>query len=101
MNLKVWIFTICLICGGVFAQDALYVEAFDDGHERIFIHGEWAGTLLAPYATLILGQTKNKLLYGRFLGNGVAVHQDVKIYIHTFENSAQEPSQMVVVKRGR
>ena len=24
------IFTICLICGGVFAQDALYVEAFDE-----------------------------------------------------------------------
>ena len=45
------------------------------GYNRIFIHGQWAGTLVAPNAQLVLGQTNNKNLYGRFLGNGISVHQ--------------------------
>lgn len=45
------------------------------GSNRLFIHGQWAGTLIAPNAKLILGQSSNKKLYGRFLGNGISVHQ--------------------------
>ncbi len=45
------------------------------GFNRLFVHGQWAGTLIAPNAKLVLGQTSNKVLYGRFLGNGISVHQ--------------------------
>lgn len=50
------------------------------GDERFFIHGEWAGTVVAPNAKLVLGQTHNKEILGQFLGRGVSVHQYSKIY---------------------
>lgn len=40
-----------------------------------FVEGSWGGTIIAPNAKLILGQTQYKSLYGQFLGNGLAVHQ--------------------------
>ena len=45
------------------------------GTERFFVEGSWGGTIIAPNAKLILGQTQYKSLYGQFLGNGLAVHQ--------------------------
>lgn len=50
------------------------------GNERFFVHGVWAGTIIAPNAQLVLGQTHNKVLYGQFYGNGVVVHQYSKVY---------------------
>lgn len=50
------------------------------GEEKFFVHGVWAGTLIAPNAKLVLGQTQNKKLYGRFLGKGVTVHQYSKVF---------------------
>ncbi len=50
------------------------------GEEKFFVHGVWAGTLIAPNAKLVLGQTQNKKIYGQFLGNGVTVHQYSKIF---------------------
>ncbi|MCQ2078423.1 MAG: hypothetical protein MJZ20_15575, partial [Bacteroidaceae bacterium] len=45
------------------------------GTERFFVEGSWGGTIIAPNAKLILGQTQYKSLYGQFLGNGLSVHQ--------------------------
>ena len=39
-----------------------------------------AGTLIAPNAKLVLGQTQNKKMYGQFLGKGVTVHQYSKVF---------------------
>ena len=50
------------------------------GNERFFVHGVWAGTLIAPNAKLVLGQTQNKKIYGQFLGKGVSVHQYSKVF---------------------
>ncbi len=44
------------------------------GNEPLFIEGDWAGTIFAPKARLVLGQAK-KEIYGRFVGNGITVHQ--------------------------
>ena len=49
------------------------------GSETMFIEGEWAGTILAPNADLVLGQS-NKIVYGRFVGKNVTVHQFAIIY---------------------
>ena len=49
------------------------------GNETMTIEGEWAGTIFAPNADLILGQSF-KVLYGRFLGKNVTVHQYSTIY---------------------
>ena len=50
------------------------------GSERFFVHGVWAGTIIAPNAKLVLGQTQNKKIYGQFYGKGVTVHQYSKIF---------------------
>ncbi len=50
-----------------------------NGEQPVFVEGEWAGTIHAARAQLILGQTV-KCLYGRFLGNGVTVHQNTDVY---------------------
>lgn len=48
--------------------------------ERLFTLGtNWAGTLYAPKTYAILGQSSNKLLYGRFLADILIVHQTSKI----------------------
>ncbi|WP_173475430.1 hypothetical protein [Fibrobacter succinogenes] len=47
--------------------------------ETMFVEGQWAGTILAPNADLVLGQS-NKTLYGRFLGRNVDVHQYSSVY---------------------
>ena len=49
------------------------------GTETMIVEGMWAGTIFAPNADLILGQS-NKKLYGRFLGKNVTVHQYAQVY---------------------
>ena len=49
------------------------------GSETMFVEGQWAGTIFAPNADLVLGQSYKKI-YGRFLGNNVAVHQYSSVY---------------------
>jgi hypothetical protein len=50
------------------------------GHKPFIVNGVWAGTIIAPHAELVLGQTENKKFYGQFLGKGVTVHQYSKIF---------------------
>jgi hypothetical protein len=49
------------------------------GEQPVFVEGDWAGTIHAAKAQLILGQTV-KNVYGRFLGHGVTVHQNTDVY---------------------
>lgn len=53
------------------------------GNETMTIEGMWAGTIFAPNADLILGQS-NKKLYGRFLGRNITVHQYATVYSVNF-----------------
>ncbi len=53
------------------------------GNEPLFIEGDWAGTIFAPKARLVLGQAKKKI-YGRFVGNGITVHQYASLYAVPF-----------------
>ena len=53
------------------------------GNEPLFIEGDWAGTIFAPKAKLVLGQAK-KEIYGRFVGNGITVHQYASLYAVPF-----------------
>ena len=50
------------------------------GSDRFFVHGAWAGTIIAPNAQLVLGQTQNKEIIGQFYGRSVVVHQYSKVY---------------------
>lgn len=54
------------------------------GENPLIIEGEWAGTIFAPNAKLILGQAEKKF-YGRFLGNGITVHQYASLYSVPFQ----------------
>jgi len=54
------------------------------GDKTLFIEGDWAGTLFAPKAKLVLGQAK-KSLHGRFVGNGITVHQYASLYVVHFD----------------
>lgn len=47
--------------------------------KETFIEGDWAGTVFAPRSDLVMGQTE-KLMYGRFLGKAVTMHQNSRIY---------------------
>ncbi len=53
------------------------------GSETMTVEGMWAGTIFAPNANLILGQS-NKKLYGRFLGKDITVHQYAAVYSINF-----------------
>lgn len=56
--------------------------------ETMIVEGEWAGTIFAANADLILGQS-SKTLYGRFLGNNITVHQYATIYNVNFNPTIQ------------
>ncbi len=45
----------------------------------MYIEGNFAGTLYAPFSNIILGQTK-KIYYGRILARDITVHQYTKIF---------------------
>lgn len=50
-----------------------------NGEQPVIVEGDWAGTIHTANAHLVLGQTV-KNTYGRFLGNGVTVHQNTDVY---------------------
>lgn len=45
----------------------------------MFIEGDWAGTIFAKNAHLVVGQTQ-KLMYGRFIANTIVIYQNSIIY---------------------
>ena len=47
--------------------------------KAVYFEGMWAGTIFAPKAKIIMGQTV-KTIYGRILGRDVVVHQFAKIF---------------------
>lgn len=65
------------------------------GDKDTFIEGDWAGTIFAPKSDLVMGQTK-KIMYGRFLGKGVTMHQNSLIYRVDFDPI--DPYSTVVMK---
>ena len=51
---------------------------------RVNIEGDWAGTIHAARAYLVMGQVK-KIMYGRFLAESVTMHQQSRIYRVDFD----------------
>ena len=48
--------------------------------QRLYTLGiNWAGTLYAPKSYVVFGQASNKLMYGRFYGDIVIVHQRTNV----------------------
>ena len=71
------------------------------GTSRLDIAGEWAGSLIAPYAKVVLGQgEKSKFLYGQFLGNGITVHQYSTIFYVLFNPLAKQSQMEVALNEG-
>ena len=81
---KRFCFFLCVLTSFLLAQNPVRIETFDEqGNNPLFIEGEWAGTIFAPKAKLVLGQAK-KEIYGRFVGNGITVHQFASLYAVAF-----------------
>ena len=55
------------------------------GNDRLFIDSNWAGTIIAPNAEIILGQTSAKMIFGQFYANKIHVHQKTYITNIPFE----------------
>jgi len=71
------------------------------GTSRLDIAGEWAGSLIAPYAKIVLGQgEKSKYVYGQFLGNGITVHQYSTIFYVLFNPLTKENQMDVALYEG-
>ena len=68
----------------------------ESGSEAMAVEGMWAGTIFAPNADLILGQSSKKL-YGRFLGKDITVHQYATVYHVKFEPE----NTLELVRRGK
>ena len=66
------------------------------GSEEMAVEGMWAGTIFAPNADLILGQSSKKL-HGRFLGKDITVHQYATVYHVKFEPE----NTLELVRRGK
>ena len=47
--------------------------------ETMYIEGKWGGTIIAPIARIVLGQSSKKI-FGSFLGKDVIVHQYSKLF---------------------
>ena len=67
------------------------------GSDRFFVHGAWAGTIIAPNAQLVLGQAQNKELYGQFYGKSIIVHQYSKVTRVPFKPHKSTPSTLLDV----
>lgn len=52
--------------------------------QGFYIEGQWAGTIFAPKAKVIMGQV-NKTIYGRILARDVVIHQYAKVYRVDFD----------------
>lgn len=58
------------------------------GIGRVFFDTNWYGTIIAPNAKIILGQTNAKKLYGQFFAGEIVIHQYAQL-----ENVHFEPDQ--------
>ena len=45
------------------------------GKERVTIDSDWYGTFIAPNATIVLGQTSHKEIYGQVYARNIITHQ--------------------------
>lgn len=68
------------------------------GNDRLFIDSNWAGTIIAPNAEIILGQTSAKMIFGQFYANKIHVHQKTYITNIPFE-PYREGKEYVFKKR--
>lgn len=59
------------------------VKLIQYSSKDMFIEGDWAGTIFAKDAHLVMGQTQ-KFMYGRFLANTIVIHQNSIIYSVNF-----------------
>ena len=50
-----------------------------------FFDTNWYGTIIAPKARIILGQTNAKNLYGQFYANEIVIHQYSNLNLVPFE----------------
>ena len=55
------------------------------GIGRVFFDTNWYGTIIAPKARIILGQTNAKNLYGQFYANEIVIHQYSNLNLVPFE----------------
>ena len=63
------------------AQNFKFIYA---GSKCIFFETNWYGTIIAPNAKIVLGQTYKKDLYGQFYANEIVVHQYANIEVVPF-----------------
>ncbi len=68
------------------------------GFDRIYIDVEWGGTIIAPNAKVILGQTNKKNLYGQFYANEIEVHQYSKLVNVPFDPEQERLEYMAIGK---
>jgi hypothetical protein len=70
-------------------------KIFQHSERQMYVDVAWNGTIFAPYASLVLAQTQeSKVLYGRFLGKNIYVHQFAKVY-----NVAYAPNDGPMLKK--
>lgn len=50
----------------------------------VFFETNWYGTIIAPNAKIVLGQSHEKDLYGQFYANEIVVHQYANIKVVPF-----------------
>lgn len=54
------------------------------GSKCVFFETNWYGTIIAPNAKIVLGQSHEKDLYGQFYANEIVVHQYANIKVVPF-----------------
>ena len=64
---------------------------FYHGASRTTIDSDWYGTLIAPNATIVLGQTSHKVIYGQVYAKNIITHQYSEIF-----NVPFNPTKLVV-----
>lgn len=64
---------------------ARHFKLLYSGSENVFFESNIYGTIIAPNAKVILGQTNKKYLYGQFYANEIVVHQYSKLVNVPFE----------------
>ena len=55
------------------------------GTDRVFFDTSWYGTIIAPNAKIVLGQTHEKEIYGQLFADEIVIHQYSKLNIVPFE----------------
>ena len=68
------------------------------GSNKTFFDTNWYGTIIAPNAEIILGQTHNKRLYGQFYANKIIVHQYSDLYNAPFKPDQEQLDYVFNIK---